>query len=208
MYCIYTRCARFTRRAFSRTALLALLPLRRLAATTFGELGGQLLVSVQGPLRVGHVILEALHLDCAATLLGHFCLDRCCQSGNFLLRCNESRMVGLAVLFLLLGGHQLLQNANDLAALWCVPLTGTARQERKQRGTIIIGNCSSSIRANGYVNRKQHIWLPYKEDPGYSCRSPALVSNHFDIQSRRGYRYESHGFSCRLSEFVLSFSPL
>ena len=74
-------------------------------------------------------------------LLGQFCLDRCCQSGNFLLlRCNESRLVGIAVLFLLLGGHQLLQNANDLAALWCVPLTGTARRERKQRGTIIIGN--------------------------------------------------------------------
>ena len=29
-------------------------------------------------------------------------------------------MVGLAVLNLLLGGHQLLQNDNDLAALWCV----------------------------------------------------------------------------------------
>ena len=49
-------------------------------------------------------------------------------------------MVGLAVLILLFGGHQLLQNANDLAALWCVPLTGIERQERKQRGTIIIGN--------------------------------------------------------------------
>ena len=46
----------------------------------------------------------------------------------------------LAVLILLFGGHQLLQNANDLAALWCVPLTGIARQERKQSGTIIIGN--------------------------------------------------------------------
>ena len=53
------------------------------------------------------------------------------KSGNVLLRCNDFRMVGLAVLFLLLGGHQLLQNANDLAALWCVPLTGTARQEKK-----------------------------------------------------------------------------
>ena len=49
-------------------------------------------------------------------------------------------MIGLAVPILLLGGNQLLQNANDLAALWCVPLTGTARQERQQRGTIIIGN--------------------------------------------------------------------
>ena len=35
--------------------------------------------------------------------------------------------------------------------------------------------CSSSIRANGYVNRKQHIWLPYKGDHGYSCRLPAPV---------------------------------
>ena len=113
---------------------------------------------------------------------GQFCLDRCCQSGNsLLLRCNESRMVGLAVLILLLGGHPLLQNANDLAALWCVPLTGTARQERKQRATIIIGNCSSSIGANGYVNRKQHIWLPYKEGHNYSCRLSALVLNFSPI---------------------------
>ena len=40
------------------------------------QLGGQLLVSGQGPLRVGHVILEALHLDCEVTLRGQFCLDR------------------------------------------------------------------------------------------------------------------------------------
>ena len=58
--------------------------------------------------RVRHVFLEALLLDCEVTLPGQFCLGRCCQSGNFLLRCNESRMVGLAVLILLLGGHQLL----------------------------------------------------------------------------------------------------
>ena len=101
------RCARFTRRALSSPALLALLPLLWLAATTFGELGGQLLVSGQGALRVGHVILEAPHLKCEVTLPGQFCLDRCCQSGNFLLlRRNESRMVGLAVLFLLLGRPQ------------------------------------------------------------------------------------------------------
>ena len=48
---------------------------------------------------------------------------------------------------------------NRLERLWNC---GTARQERKQRGTIIIGNSASSIRANGYVNRKQHIWLPPK----------------------------------------------
>ena len=45
---------------------------------------------------------------CEVTLPGQFCLDRCCQSGNFLLlRCNESRMVGLAVLFLLLGDRKI-----------------------------------------------------------------------------------------------------
>ena len=43
---------------------------------------------------------------------------------------------------------------------------------------------------------------------GYSCRLPALVLNHFNIQSRRGYHYESHGFSCRSPAFVLNFSPL
>ena len=40
-----------------------------------------------------------------------------------------------------------------------------------------------------------------------SCRLPALVLNHFDIQSRRGYHYESHGFSCRSPALVLNFSP-
>ena len=95
---------------------------------------------------------------------------RCCQSGNFLLRCNESLMVGLAVLILLLGGHQLLQNANDLAALWCVPLTGTARQERRQRGTIIIGNpvhrafeptaTSTESNTSGYLTKRVMV-LPF-----------------------------------------------
>ena len=32
----------------------------------------------------------------------------------------------------------------------------------------------------------------------------ALVLSHFDIQSRRGYLQESHGYSCRLSELVLN----
>ena len=126
----------------------------------------------QGPLHVAHVVLEALLLDCEVTLPCQLCLDRCCQSGNVLLRCNDFRMVGLAVLFLLLGGHQLLQNANDLAALWCVPLTGTARQERKQRGAIIIGNpCSWCFPAKRPRQQKSR--------HGYSRRLPALVLNHF-----------------------------
>ena len=111
-------------------------------------------------------ILEALLLDRKVTLPGQVCLDCCCQSGNFLLRCNESRMVGLAVLFLLLGGHQLLQNANDLAALWCVHLTGTARQERKQRGT-------TSSNHFDIQSRRSH----HHESHGFSCRSPALILN-------------------------------
>ena len=40
----------------------------------------------------------------------------------------------------------------------------------------------------------------YKRGHGYSCRLPALVLNHFDIQSRRGY-------SCRVSEFLWKSSP-
>ena len=39
------------------------------------------------------------------------------------------------------------------------------------------------------------------------CRLPALVLNNFDIQSRRGYHYEIHGFSCRSPALVLNFSP-
>ena len=107
-----------------------------------------------------------------------FCLDRCCQSGNFLLlRCNESRMVGLAVLFLLLGGHQLLQNAQRSRR----SVVGTHDWHRAPRKKTAWNDhhrkpCSSSIRANGYyVNRKQHIWQPHKGDHGYSCRLPAPV---------------------------------
>ena len=172
----------------------------------FGELGGQLLVSGQGPLHVGHVVLEALHLDCEVTLPCQFCLDRCCQSGNvLLLRCNDFRMVGLAVLFLLLGGHQLLQNANDLAALWCVPLTGTARQEKKKKS---VERSSSenlvhgAFEPNGYVNRSRDMVSP--------AVYPRLSSHHFDIQSRHGLHYESHGYSRRSPALVLvlNFSPL
>ena len=32
------------------------------------------------------------------------------------------------------------QNTADLVALRCVPLSGTARHERQQRGTVTIGN--------------------------------------------------------------------
>ena len=123
-------------------------------------------------------------------------------SRGFLLRCNESRMVGLAVLFLLLGGHQLLQNANDLAALWCVPLTGIARQERKQRGTIIIGNpvrrafeptaTSTESNLSGYLTKGSWLFSHHIDIQstarkshchGYSRRLPALVALHFHIQS-------------------------
>ena len=43
---------------------------------------------------------------------------------------------------------------------------------------------------------------------GHSRRSPAIVLNHFDIESRRGYLQESHGCTCRLSALVSNFSPL
>ena len=144
-----------------------------------------------------------LQLSASLAVPCQFCLDRCCQSGNVLLRCNDFRMVGLAVLFLLLGGHQLLQNTDDLAALRCVPLTGTARHERQQRGTITISHpCSWCIRAKRLHQQKSR--------RGSSCRLPALVFNHFDIQSRHGLHYESHGYSRRSPALVLvlNFSPL
>ena len=47
-----------------------------------------------------------------------------------------------------------------------------------------------------------------QEGHGHSCRLPALVFNHFHIQSRRGHLQESHGYSCRLSALVSNFSPL
>ena len=165
-------------------ALLALLPLRRLAATTFGELGGQLLV--------GHVVIEALHLDCDVTLPCQFCLDRCCHSGSvLLLRCNDFRMVGLAVLFLLLDGLQLLQNTDDLAALQC-----PSRQERQRRGTITIGNpVHGAFEPNGYVNRSRDMVSP--------AVYPRLSSHHFDIQSS-ARKSHCHGYSCRLPALVLN----
>ena len=52
------------------------------------------------------------------------------------------------------------QNTDDLAALRCVPLTGTARHERQQRGTITIGNpVHGAFEPNGYVNSSRDIWL-------------------------------------------------
>ena len=93
------------------------------------------------------------------------------------------------------------QDTDDLAALRCVPLTGCARHERQQRGTITIAkSCSWCIRAKRLRQQKGETFG--------SRRLPALVLNHFDVQSRRGYHYESHGFSCRLYALVLNFSPL
>ena len=46
------------------------------------------------------------------------------------------------------------------------------------------------------LTQQHHI----QEGHGYSCLLPALVLNHFDIQSRRGY-------ACRVSSFVWKFSP-
>ena len=123
------------------------------------------------PLRVAHVILEAPHLNCEVTLPGQFCLDRCCQSGNFLLRCNESRIVGLAVLILLLGGHQ-TASGMPMISRRCVVRTPDWHRPPRKKTTWNDHHrkpCSSSIRANGYVNR------PYKEGHGYFCRLPAPV---------------------------------
>ena len=68
------------------------------------------------------------------------------------------------------------QNTDDLAALRCVPLTGTARHERQQRGTITIGNpVHGAFEPNGYVNRSRDMVTP--------AVYPRLFSHHFDIQS-------------------------
>ena len=83
-------------------------------------------------------------------------------------------MVGLAVLFLLMGGHQLLENANDLAALWCAPLTGTARAkkensvERSSSETLFIEHSSQRLRQQ----KATHL-ATFKEGHGYFCRLPA-----------------------------------
>ena len=94
-----------------------------------------------------------------------------------------------------LGGHQLLQNANNLAALWCVPLTGTAHQERKQRGTIIIGNpvhrafeptaTSTETNTSGYLTKGVMVT---------PAVYPRLFSHHFDTQST-ARKSHCHGLS-------------
>ena len=75
-----------------------------------------------------------------------------------------------------------LQNTDDLVALKCVPLTGTTTRKTTTWNDHHRKPCSSSILANGYVNRNQHLDT-FKEIHGYSGRLPALVLNHFDIQS-------------------------
>ena len=63
--------------------------------------------------------------------------------------------------------------------------------------------CSSSIRANGYVNRKQHIWLPYKGIMVTPAVYPRLFSHHFDIQSTTR-KSHCHGYSRRLPALVVN----
>ena len=97
--------------------LLAVLPLRRR------------FVAHKGILRLGEIALHAVHLD-AEVALPQVRLDPRRQRGNLiLLRLDERRMVGLAVLFVSflgvdkISGHvilELLQKAKDLAALRCV----------------------------------------------------------------------------------------
>ena len=68
------------------------------------------------------------------------------------------------------------ENTDDLAALRCVPLTGTARHERQQRGTITIGNpVHGAFQPNGYVNRIRDMVTP--------AVYPRLFSHHIDILS-------------------------
>ena len=78
---------------------------------------------------------------------------------------------GLAVLFLLLEGQQMLQNATGLVALWCVPLTGTARQERKvwndHHRKLFIEHSSQRPRQQ----RATHLASFFSED----CLFPGLV---------------------------------
>ena len=86
------------------------------------------------------------------------------------------------------------QNTDDLAALRCVPLTGTARHERQQRGTITIGNpVHGAFEPNGYVNRSRDMVTP--------AVYPRLFSHHFDIQST-ARKSHCHGYSRRLPALV------
>ena len=171
-------------------------------ATTFGELGGQLLVSGQGPLRVGHVILEALHLGCEVSICRVSFVSivavKVAISSSF--AATGPAWLALRSSSSFWGGHQLLQNANDLAALWCVPLTGTARQERKRawidhhRKPLFMVLSSQTA-----TSTEVETWL-------LSPFTRACFLNHFGIQSRRGYQHESHGYSrFRLPALVLEF---
>ena len=109
----------------------------------------------QGPLRVGHVILEAL------------LLDRVSFVSIVAVKVAISSFAATSPVWLAL---------RSSSSFWaCVPLTGTARRERKQRGTIIIGNpvhraieptaTSTENNTPGYLTKKSH---------GYFCRLPAI----------------------------------
>ena len=100
------------------------------------------------------------------------------------------------------GLEEHLQNTDDLVALQC-----TARQKRQRRGTITIGNTvHGAFEPNSYVNRSRDFDIQSTAQKshchGYSRPLPALVLNHFDIQSRRGHHYEVHGFSNRSPALV------
>ena len=83
------------------------------------------------------------------------------------------------------------QNTDDLATLRSVPLTGTARHERQQRGTITIGNpVYGAFEPNGCVNRSRDMVTP--------AVYPRLFSHHFDIQST-ARKSQCHSYSCRLT---------
>ena len=88
------------------------------------------------------------------------------------------------------------QNTKDLAALKCVSLAVTARQERQQCGTITVRD--SDLRAHGLQNAE----LP-RPGPKDGWINECLNLQHFDSSDTwSAYLYETHNYSSRLSAFV------
>ena len=85
-----------------------------------------------------------------------------------------------------------------------IPLIGTARQERKQRGTIIIGNpvhrafeptaTSTESNTSGYLTKRVMVTFDVY---------PRLFPHHFDIQSTTR-KSHCHGYSRRLPALVVN----
>ena len=103
------------------------------------------LVTRNGILRLGEIAHNAVHLDTKVTL-PEASIVAVSVATSILLRCDECRMVALAILFDSflefdeISGHlihQLLQSTNDLAALRCVtPQIAELPRSEPQDGSV------------------------------------------------------------------------